>query len=154
MGAAYTFTSRWTVPAPPDRCWSAMIRMLRPGAPSWWPGVRVFAAPDALETGAVVVLGVRSPLGYRLRVRLVVDDVEEGRTVAASSTGDLRGTGRIAFTSVGEGAASVVVDWDVETERPWMNATAPVLRPLFALAHGFVMRAGERGLRAAVRRGG
>ena len=151
MGAAYSFVSRWSVPASADRCWDEIERMLRPGADvSWWPGVSIVTAPAAIAPGESVALTVRSPLGYRLRAHLTITQVDPGRLLAAESAGDLRGAGRIEITQAAAGAASVDVCWDVSTERAWMNATAFALRPLFELAHERVMARGERGLRVAL----
>jgi hypothetical protein len=163
MPAEYSFVSRWSVPADADRVWRETVRMLTTpsgdGAPdptgpgtTWWPGVRVEDAPASLEPGATLFLTVRSPLGYRLRVRLTVDDVGPGRTLAASSAGDLRGRGRVSVEPDGDAASVVVFHWDVVTERRWMNTWAWALRPAFEGAHAHVMRAGERGLRTELAR--
>ncbi len=150
MPAAYSFATRWRVPVPAERAWDELERQLRPGhVPSWWPGVTVPMAPRRLEAGERMVLAVRSPLGYVLRMRLELTDVVPGRTLAATSDGDLRGSGRVTVEPAGD-EASVRFEWDVETRRAWMNATAWLLRPVFARAHAHVMRRGEEGLRAAL----
>lgn len=151
MPAAYSFLSRWDVPATPERCWGELQRMLRPGAVSWWRAVRVAEAPPALGPGSEVVLVVRSPLGYRLRVQLRVTEIVEGRSVAATSTGDLRGAGRLDIVAAA-GGSILTWRWDVETGKRWMNAAAPALRPIFVRAHTHVMRRGEAGLRSALAR--
>lgn len=153
MPASYSFVSRWDVPLPPERAWAELERALRPGAGlAWWPGVTLAMPPRRLVPGERLVLAVRSPLGYGLRVRLELTDVAPGRTLAATSEGDLRGSGRVTVEPRG-GAASVIFHWDVETTRTWMNVSGPLLRPVFALAHAWVMRRGERGLRAALAAG-
>lgn len=96
MAAAYSFVSRWHIPASADACWSEIERMLGtdPG-PSWWRGVRVAEPPASIASGEHVALAVRSPLGYRLRVRLTLTEVHAGRSLGADSAGDLRGIGLI-----------------------------------------------------------
>ncbi|MDW4572418.1 hypothetical protein R8Z57_06435 [Microbacterium sp. M3] len=158
MAAAYSFVSHWQAPASPERVWAELERSLVPvttgprARPGWWPGVEVPMPPRRLVPGERVVLAVRSPLGYVLRMRLELTDVEPGRTLAARSDGDLRGSGRLEVAPALRDAtcAEVRVRWDVETRRAWMNATAWVLRPAFTRAHGTVMRRGERGLRRAL----
>lgn len=151
MPAAYSFVSRWRVPAPPSAVWDELEGMLRPGAGrSWWPGVRVPMAARRVGPGERIVFGVRSPLGYALLMRLEIVEVEPGRTIAAASDGDLRGAGRLTIDADGAAGSVVTFHWDVETRRPWMNATAFVLRPVFELAHAHVMGRGERGLRAVL----
>src|SRR6187402_3474933 len=96
MGAAYSFVSRWQVPAPPQRCWTEIERTLRPGAgPTCWRGVEVAQAPARLAVGESLELSVRSPLGYRLHPRLTITDLMPGRAIEVASTGDLSGTGRV-----------------------------------------------------------
>ncbi|GAA5197605.1 hypothetical protein [Microbacterium jejuense] len=154
MPAAYSFVSRWRVNASADRVWREIEGMLRPGAArAWWPGVTLPLAPRRLVPGERLVLQVRSPLGYDLRMRLQLTDIQPGRAIGALSDGDLRGSGRLTVEKDGE-AASVTVLWQVETRRAWMNATAWLLRPAFERAHAHVMRRGEAGLRAAVGAGG
>ncbi|WP_019179242.1 hypothetical protein [Microbacterium yannicii] len=176
MPAEYSFVSRWRVPASADRTWEELERRLRPSSQAggeqapWWPGLAVDMAPRRLAAGERLVLTVRSPLGYRLRLLLELTLVEPGRRLAARSDGDLRGGGAVTIEAAGVeagpmrpeapgdapaapgGGVGTVVEfqWDVETRRAWMNATAPVLRAVFERAHAHVMRRGEAGLRAAV----
>ncbi len=100
-----------------------------------------------------MVLAVRSPLGYALRMRLELSEVDPGRTIAATSDGDLRGRGSVTVDADGAEASVVTFHWDVETRRRWMNLTAGLLRPAFEAAHAHVMARGERGLRAALAEG-
>ncbi|MCK6065191.1 MULTISPECIES: hypothetical protein [Microbacterium] len=148
----YDFTSRWRVAAGPPQCWSAAERMLRPGAATWWPGVSVAGAPSRMAPGERIALVVRSPFGYRLRVHLTVVSLAPGRRLVVRSDGDLAGVGTVELAPAGAAATEIIVRWCVSTRRPWMNATAAVLRPVFVAAHAVVMRAGERGLRRAVAR--
>ncbi len=164
MSAPYSFVSEWRIPATAQRCWAELERMVtrpQPGLaaahgrgadPQWWPSLRVEKAPPALVPGGRIVLAVRSPLGYRLRVRLTVEQVTPGRLVRAASAGDLTGWGSIRIEEDAEGESTITVEWNVATERRWMNAMAWLLRPLFVRAHAHVMRDGERGLRAELAR--
>lgn len=158
MPAEYSFGSRWVLPVRPESVWRELERTLLPGDPhrAWWPGLTVTMPARRLRAGERMVVTVRAPLGYRLRVLLEVTEIDPGRTLAATSTGDLRGAGRLtvaaaaaAGTAAGGGAGTVVVfEWDVQTRRPWMNAAAWLLRPVFERAHAHVMRRGDAGLRA------
>ena len=161
MPARYSFESRWALPVRPERVWSELERTLLPGDPqrAWWPGLTVTMPPRRLRTGERMLVTVRAPLGYRLRVLLEITDIDPGRTLAATSTGDLRGVGRLtvapaetswaAGTEPGGDVGTVIVfEWDVRTRPPWMNAAAWLLRPVFERAHTHVMRRGETALRA------
>ena len=148
MPATYSFVSRWAVPVPAERAWAELERMLLPGADRrWWPQLTLPMPPRRLAPGERAVLAVRSPLGYSLRMRLEITDVDPGRALGAASDGDLRGSGRVMVGSDGDAASVIEFHWDVETRKPWMNATAWALRPVFERAHAHVMRRGERGLR-------
>lgn len=126
----------------------------QPGAgPLWWPAVTLPMPPRRLAVGERMVLAVRSPLGYALRMRLELSEVEPGRTIAATSDGDLRGRGSVTVEAEGAEASVVTFHWDVETRRRWMNLTAGLLRPAFEAAHAHVMARGEHGLRAALAEG-
>lgn len=151
MPASYSFESRWRVAVPPQRAWTELVRALAPGTgPRWWPGFTLPMAPRRLMPGERMTVAVRSPLGYRLRMRLELTEVDEGRAIAARSDGDLWGSGRVEIHADGDGACAVVFRWDVETRRAWMNATAWALRPAFERAHAHLMRRGEQGFRAAL----
>ncbi|MFE5409835.1 hypothetical protein [Microbacterium sp. NPDC056569] len=151
MTARYSFVSRWQLPVPSERAWTELERMLRPGAGRrWWSALTLPMPPRRLVAGERMVLAVRSPLGYSLRVLLELRDIEPGRAIGATSEGDLRGSGRVTVDADGAAASVVTFHWDVETRRTWMNATAWLLRPVFERAHAHVMRAGQRGMLAAL----
>lgn len=160
----FRFVSRWEVAASPERCWQMLEDALRRGRLPWWPAVRV--DPLGVTSPAVgddLALEVRSPLGYRLRVRLTLTEVAPPHVIAATSDGDLAGRGRLeiartpaprvsAATAPASGApaSDLVWTWEVAVWRPWMRALSPVLRPLYVLAHREVMRRGERGFARAL----
>jgi hypothetical protein len=147
MGRAYSFTSLWRIPASPPRCWEVMERLLLDGGDvAWWPGVSVPVPPRRVAAGETFSLSVRSPLGYRLRMRLELTQVVAPSALAARSEADLRGAGSVTVQADDEQGSLLRFRWDVTTERGWMNAAAPLLRPAFERAHEAVMRAGERGL--------
>ena len=141
MSASYSFESRWRVPVRPERAWAELVRTLAPGiGPAWWPGFTLPMAPRRLVPGERMIMAVRSPLGYRLRMRLELTEVDQGRAIAARSDGDLQGSGRVEIHGDGGVGAVIVFQWGVETRRGWMNATAWALRPVFERAHAHVMR--------------
>jgi hypothetical protein len=153
MPPMYSFVSRWHLPVAPEAAWSELARTLEPGSGGarWWPGFALTMAPRRVTAGERMIITVRSPLGYALRLRLEITDAEPGRSITARSEGDLRGQGSVEVQAAAGGASVVVFHWDVETRRPWMNATAWLLRPVFEHAHTRVMRRGERGLRTELR---
>jgi hypothetical protein len=71
--------------------------------------------------------------------------VEAPHLLEGDANGNLRGTGRWRLWE-GDGATAVTYEWDVETTIAWMNAVAPVGRPVFHWSHDVVMRQGGEGL--------
>ncbi len=151
MPAEYAFVSRWRMPASAERVWAELERMITApdseAVTTWWPAVTVARPALRFARGEMLELLVRSPLGYRLRIRLVLREVSSPWLLTAESTGDLGGRGTVRIERRGDAASVIVIGWDVVTRRPWMNRTAWVLRPVFVRAHAHVMREGERGLR-------
>jgi hypothetical protein len=93
-----------------------------------------------------------SPMGYRLRFRLhdiVQTPIER---VTLKSSGDLAGRASMDLRAVDDSRSTIDVNWQVDVTKPWMRVAAPVLRPVFVLAHDAVMNAGERGLNAWLQR--
>lgn len=149
MSDAYSFRTRWLVPASRQRCWAEIERAVTGGAAPWWRALRIDTSARVLAPGVTIGMTVRAPLGYRLRCALRITAVGEGQWLTGDSDGDLVGTGRIDVAAHAQGA-EVRFAWDVRARRRWMRVLGPVLWPVFAAAHTAVMRAGERGLRRAL----
>jgi len=86
----------------------------------------------------------RSRLPYDIEFRMRTTRVEPPYLLEGDADGQLSGTGRWRLWS-GSGTA-VTYEWNVETTIPWMNAIAPVGRPVFRWSHDHVMRSGGCGL--------
>jgi uncharacterized protein YndB with AHSA1/START domain len=148
--ARYSFLTTWALVAPIDDVWQAIHATER--WPEWWPGVK---AAERLRGGAGPDDGVgsvhryvwRSRLPYDLEFRMETTRVERPHLLEGEADGNLRGTGRWRLWE-GGGATAVTYEWRVETTIPWMNAIAPVGRPVFHWSHDHVMRNGGRGLAA------
>ncbi len=146
--ARYSFVTTWALEAPLDDVWEAISAT--EGWPAWWRGVKV---AEQLEPGNGDGVGSlhryvwRSLLPYDIEFRIRTTNVERPYLLEGDAEGNLRGTGRWRLW---EGAAGTAVtyEWDVETTIPWMNAVAPVGRPVFHWSHDHVMRNGGRGLAA------
>lgn len=76
---------------------------------------------------------------------MTVTRVEPFSRIESTAAGELEGTGLWTFSRQGP-ATLVRYDWNVRTTRPWMNALAPVARPLFRWNHDVVMAWGFQGL--------
>lgn len=143
--ARYSFLSTWAVDAPVEPVWQAIYETER--WPDWWRGVKVAERLDGGDgdgIGSVHRYVWRSRLPYDIEFRMRTTRVERPHLIEAAADGNFRGTGRWRLWE-GTGTA-VTYEWEVETAIPWMNALAPVGRPIFHWSHDVVMRSGGRGL--------
>jgi hypothetical protein len=91
----------------------------------------------------------RSRIPYSVRFDATVVRVEAPHLIEARAEGELEGTGTFRLFESEVGTA-VTYDWDVRTTAAWMNAVAPVARPVFAWNHHAVMKQGGTGLARAL----
>jgi hypothetical protein len=82
---------------------------------------------------------------YRLEFDMRITDVDRPYRMDGVAEGELAGTGSWRLYDDG-GATAVLFEWRVRTTRWWMNALAPLARPIFRWNHDRLMRAGGRGL--------
>jgi hypothetical protein len=143
--ARYRFLTTWCVEAPIDDAWNAIHDT---GSwPSWWKGVvgaTKLRDGDENDIGAVWRYTWRSRLPYDLEFDVETTRVERPYLLEGRARGELSGVG--TWRLFGGRGTAVVYDWNVETTRRWMNALAPLARPVFAWNHDVVMRQGGRGL--------
>ena len=144
--ARYSFLTTWGLAAPVADVWAAIHDTER--WPSWWRGVKV---AEQLERGNGDGVGSlhryvwRSRLPYDIEFRMRTTRVRPPYLLEGDADGNLRGTGRWRLWE-GDGATAVTYEWEVETTLRWMNAVAPVGRPVFHWSHDVVMRQGGEGL--------
>ncbi len=145
-GPAYAFTSTWEVDAPIETVWNAIYDSLR--WPLWWPfvaAVEELAPGDVNGTGAILRYTWSTRLPYTLSFDSRITKVHPPRVLEAAASGELNGVGCWVLTPVATGT-HVRYDWTVRTRVGWMNALAPIARPVFAWNHHAVMRSGAHGL--------
>jgi hypothetical protein len=88
----------------------------------------------------------RSRIPYELEFDFTVQRLEAGRCMEGEASGDLEGTGRWRLFE-DTGVTAVLYEWNVRTNKRWMNLIAPVARPVFEWNHDYVMRRGGEGLK-------
>lgn len=144
--ADYAFTTYWHIEAPIEAVWEA-IHATRDW-PRWWPYVQQVTTLAEGEPGGVGTLQRqmwRTALPYSFVFDARTVTVERPRRLAAETVGELTGYGCWELTE--DGPVTIVrYDWNVRTTKGWMNALAPVARPIFAWNHRRVMDAGGDGL--------
>ncbi|MDQ3588509.1 MAG: SRPBCC family protein [Actinomycetota bacterium] len=144
--AEYSFLTTWLIEAERERAWEVLQDVVR--WPEWWRGV---VSVDELQPGSEDGVGSRhaiewrSRLPYPVRFEFVTDRVERPALMQGRAEGELAGTGRWWLFEQ-DGVTAVLYEWVVRTRRPWMNALAPMARPVFAANHDIVMRWGGEGL--------
>ncbi len=102
-------------------------------------------AGDERRVGSRYRIAWRSRIPYELEFDFTVRAVEAPRLMEGDATGALQGSGVWRLFEQ-DGVTAVVYDWHVATTERWMNALAPVARPVFAYNHDVVMRWGGEGL--------
>ncbi len=145
-GPEYAFTSNWDVEAPIESVWAAIYDADR--WPDWWPfvaRVQELAPGDATGAGAVRRYTWTTRLPYTFAFESRVTQIDPPHVLEAVASGDLNGTGRWTLSPNATGTL-VRYDWNVRTRAGWMNALAPLARPVFAWNHDVVMRSGAEGL--------
>jgi len=144
--ARYRFLSTWLLEAPRERVWAQLKDAV--AWPEWWQGVeRVeeLDSGDELGEGSRHAIAWRSQIPYPLEFEFHTDEVKAPHRMAGRALGELEGTGVWRLWEEG-GITAVVYDWDVATTKAWMNALAPLARPVFRWNHDVVMRQGGEGL--------
>jgi uncharacterized protein YndB with AHSA1/START domain len=144
--AEYSFLTTWLLEAPRDAVWAAIHDEER--WPEWWRGVEVaeeLRPGDAEGVGSISRMVWKSWLPYRVEFEVLTTRVDYPDLMEGRASGELEGVGRWRLYEQG-GVTAVIYQWNVATTRPWMNAMAPALRPVFEWNHDWVMRQGGEGL--------
>ena len=87
----------------------------------------------------------RSRIPYDLEFDFAVLELDEPRSMSGEATGALAGEGHWRLFEQ-DGVTAVTYEWNVHTTKAWMNALAPIAKPVFSYNHDTVMRWGGEGL--------
>lgn len=134
--------------APADEVWPWVVEAQR-----WrdlWPWVRLdtsLATPPRIAPGDRISASVPSPLGYRVRFTLRVEDLVDGRELHVAVEGDVEGGGALVL----DGSA-LTLTWDVAIAQPLLRAAWPIARPVLTWAHDKVVERAASDLRVAIGR--
>jgi len=145
--ASFEFVSRWELSAPREAVWDALVDFQR--WPVWWPSLRKVVETiegDADGIGQKANAVWRGPLGYRLKMSVEAVERVHLDYLRGVATGDVIGEGRWTLGITGDAWTAVELDWNVRANRGWMEALAPVARPVFVSSHDHVMKRGAQGL--------
>jgi hypothetical protein len=144
--AEYAFLTTWLLETPREPVWEAIHDQAR--WPEWWRGVEEASElrqGDEIGLGAVSQMVWRSLLPYRVRFEVTTTRIEYPTLMEGRAAGELEGIGRWRLYEQ-DGVTAVLYEWNVRTTKRWMNAMAPLLRPVFEWNHDWVMRRGGEGI--------
>jgi hypothetical protein len=144
--AEYRFLTTWLLECRREPIWDAIYDS--ESWPAWWRGVEHaerLAGGDELGVGQRGRYVWRSAIPYSVEFEIRTTRVEPPRLLEGEATGGLEGIGRWRLFGEGE-VTAVLYEWNVTTTKRWMNAIAPLARPVFEWNHDWVMRNGGRGL--------
>ena len=81
-------------------------------------------------------------------MKIAIESVERVRPeyLRGVATGDVLGEGVWRLETVESNWTSIAFDWQVRTNRKWMEFLAPLARPVFISSHDHVMKKGAEGL--------
>lgn len=143
QGAAltsYHFITELSVVAPVADVYSTLVR------PEWWldrwsdaTAVRRVQEGDPSGVGTRFDAEVRAPLGYRLRAQIETVEANPPTHLRMIASGDVEGVGIWQLVHT-DGLTHVTFAWAVRTTPVWMNALAPIARPVFERSHHAVIR--------------
>lgn len=147
MARLFVFDHLWRVPADPEVAYAALADV--EGYPRWWPEIKVVRRIDE-DCGEAEV---RSVLPYTLCLVLTraLEDPSQ-RRLRVAIEGDLAGWA--AFELAPDAAAGTLARYrqEVRVTARYLSHASPLAEPLLRFNHGWMMRSGERGLAAYLRR--
>ena len=143
--AEYKFVTTWKLDAPLQEIWNAISEIGK--WHEWWHGVlEVEIIRDGSNGKISFAHTWQSFIPYKLKFVTEVTEIDPLKSIMATVTGELEGTGRWEFKDAGNGETLVTYYWFVRTTMMWMNVAAPFLSWLFRWNHDTVMRWGGEGL--------
>jgi uncharacterized protein YndB with AHSA1/START domain len=143
----YRLSTIWHIDAPLQEVWAAIQDSAH--WPEWWNNV---VCVEQLEAGSDQGVGAvqrytwKGWLPYRLVFDMRVTRVVPLVALEGEASGDVEGAGRWSFSSDSYHRTVVRYDWCIRTRRGWMNALAPLMRPVFQWNHDAVMHEGGEAL--------
>ena len=142
----YKFITRWQIQAPVNDVWFAIYNSLE--WPQWWKGVE--SVKMIQENNSFGINGIReytwkSLLPYKLSFQMKLTEKEGYQFLKGIAFGELEGDGTWFFKEE-NGITNIQYNWNVKTNKSWMNFFAFILKPIFKLNHDVVMKWGAEGL--------
>jgi len=151
--SVYEFVSVWHIDAAIDEVWKLIYDA--DTWPEWWPGVLSnveLQKGDADGVGSIRRSVWKSRLPYKLEFDSELVRMEPEHLIEVRAFGHLEGRGLWQLEKIDDNSTRVQYDWTVRTTKAWMNFLAPIAKPFFRWNHDVIMRSGEQGLNARLRK--
>lgn len=146
MVAEFNFITEWRVAAPLPEVYDALSCCLNWS--KWWRGVEKvekLLPGDVDGVESVHRFTWRGRIPYQFTFDMRVTRVVPLTLIEGQASGEIIGIGCWNF-SYENGVTTVRYEWQVRTNRLWMNLIAPIARPVFSWNHHQVMRQGAEGM--------
>jgi hypothetical protein len=146
MPSQYSFVTKWQLQAPLEDVWNTIYNSLE--WPTWWKGVltvKELAIGDVNALNSIMAYTWKSVLPYQLTFNMKLTECVPHKRLAGVAFGELEGNGLWLFEHK-DGITYVQYNWNVITNKWWMNVFAFILKPAFNYNHNVVMRWGAQGL--------
>ncbi len=145
----YNFETNWKFEADIEQIWG-LINEFNYG--DWWKGLdskRIKSESTKLAVGDRFRLFFNTKLPYQLLFESEVVKLESPIYLEIRAYGELEGQGVWTLSQKGS-ITHVQCIWKVNTNKQWMNAFAPLLRPAFVWNHNQVMNEGAKGISSSL----
>jgi hypothetical protein len=149
----FDLITEWHLDDPIESVWLLLTAI--ENWPLWWRAVKrvePLEPGDANGLGALHRMTWKTALPYQLTFDMRMTRVEPMSVLEGRASGELDGVGLWTLRSDGDGT-NVRYDWNIEITRPWMRASAPLLRPVFTWNHNVVMAWGHEDIRVRLAAG-
>ncbi len=145
--AEYSFKTIWEFNSPIEKVWDEIYH---PEIwPEWWDYVEravEIKKGDGLGVGSLWIYRWKTRLYYSFTFYVETYLVEPPNKLEGNASGDLEGKGKWALSEK-DGITTVTYEWNVKTNKSWMNLLAPIAYPFFKWNHKTVMDNGYKGLK-------
>jgi hypothetical protein len=131
----------WTFDVPAEHLWARVTAVDEYAA--WWPWLAEFHPDGGFARGAAWSCLVAPPLPYRIRFRLVLEEVRPARLVRARVSGDIRGDAQLTIDETDRGCQARLRS-DLSPANPLLRGVGVTARPLIAWGHDWVLDSGQR----------
>ena len=141
----YEFETNWKFETDIEQIWE-LINQFNYG--EWWKGLdskRIKNSQGKVSVGDRFISIFKTKLPYQLTFESEVVKIEQPSFLEIRVYGELEGRGIWKLSQNGH-ITHVQYIWQVNTNKRWMNALAPLLRPAFVWNHDQVMNEGAKGI--------